>query len=105
MVFLSICTALFDYEPQGQGELAIEDGELVYIIEKEDEWWKAKKRAANEEEEEPVGLIPNNYVEEVRWMEASPSVSYLSAIIVTMQVRADRIVNPGPTYASSKGAI
>lgn len=31
----------------------------------EDDWWKAKKRAPGEEEEEPVGLIPNNYVQEV----------------------------------------
>ena len=68
MVFLSICTALYDYVPQAEGELPIREGELVYIIEKstEDEWWKAKKKAPGEEEEEPVGLIPNNYVEEVR---------------------------------------
>ena len=39
----------------------------MYILEKsaEDDWWKAKKKASNEDEEEPVGLIPNNYVEEV----------------------------------------
>lgn len=43
------------------------EGELIYVLEKstEDDWWKAKKRAPGEEEEEPVGLIPNNYVEEV----------------------------------------
>ncbi|MCJ1396411.1 cytoskeletal protein binding protein [Xylographa bjoerkii] len=66
MVFLSICTALYDYVPQGEGELAIHEGELVYIVEKstEDDWWKAKKKAPGEEDEEPVGLIPNNYVEE-----------------------------------------
>lgn len=68
MVFLSICTALYDYVPQSDGELPIREGELVYILEKstEDEWWKAKKKAPGAEEEEPVGLIPNNYVEEVR---------------------------------------
>ena len=68
MVFLSICTALYDYVPQGEGELAIHEGEIVYIVEKstEDDWWKAKKKAPGEEDEEPVGLIPNNYVEEVR---------------------------------------
>ena len=39
----------------------------MFILEKssEDDWWKAKKKAPSEEEEEPVGLIPNNYVEEV----------------------------------------
>ncbi len=45
----------------------MQEGELVYILEKssEDDWWKAKKKAADDDEEEPVGLIPNNYVEEV----------------------------------------
>jgi hypothetical protein len=67
MVFLSICTALYDYVPQGDGELPIHEGELVYILEKstEDEWWKAKKKAPGEGGEEPMGLIPKNYVEEV----------------------------------------
>lgn len=68
MVFLSICTALYDYEPQSENELAITEGELVFVLEKsdEDDWWKAKKKAPSEDEEEPTGLIPNNYVEEVR---------------------------------------
>lgn len=67
MVFISICTALYEYAPQGDNELALHEGEIVYILEKsaEDDWWKAKKRAPSEEEEEPVGLIPNNYVDEV----------------------------------------
>lgn len=67
MGFISVCTALYDYTPQAEGELPIKEGELVYILEKstEDDWWKAKKRAENEDEEEPVGLIPNNYVEDV----------------------------------------
>ena len=74
MVFLSICTALYDYVPQSDAELAIKEGELIYVLEKsgEDDWWKAKKRAPGEADDEPVGLIPNNYVEEVstdyRWI-------------------------------------
>jgi hypothetical protein len=68
MVFLSVCTALYDYAPRTDGELAIREGDLVYILEKsdEDDWWKAKKRAQSGEEEEPTGLIPSNYVEDVR---------------------------------------
>lgn len=68
MVFLSICTALYDYEPQAENELAIAEGEIIYVLEKseEDGWWKAKKKATEEDEDEPSGLIPNNYVEEVR---------------------------------------
>jgi len=70
MVFLGIYTALYDYEPQGDNELSIQEGELLYVIEKSDvdDWWRAKKRATAEDEEEPVGLIPNNYVEEVSGM-------------------------------------
>ena len=67
MGFLGVCTAVYDYQPQSEGELEIKEGELLYVLEKsaEDDWWKAKKRAASDEEEEPVGLIPNNYVQEV----------------------------------------
>ena len=67
MVFISLCTAIYDYTPQGDNELAIKEGELLYILEKnaEDDWWKAKKRAPGEAEDEPSGLIPNNYVQEV----------------------------------------
>ena len=68
MGFLAICTALYDYEPQATGELEIQEGELLYILEKssEDDWWKARKKAEGEDEDEPEGLIPNNYVEEAR---------------------------------------
>jgi len=71
MVFLQICTALYDYTPQNDTELAIKEGEVLYIVEtkneegQEDEWWRAKKKAAAGEEEEPQGLIPNNYVQPV----------------------------------------
>lgn len=66
MGFLGIYTALYDYQPQGESELEIREGELLYVLHKgEDEWWKAKKKAADEEDEEPVGLVPANYVEEV----------------------------------------
>ena len=67
MVFISICTALYDYTTQSDNELALQEGEIVYILEKssEDDWWKAKKRAPSEDDDEPVGLIPNNYVAEV----------------------------------------
>lgn len=68
MVFLSICTALYQYVPQGEGELPLKEGELIFILEKgtEDDWWKATKKTSEEGKEDPVGLIPNNYVEEVR---------------------------------------
>ena len=57
---------MYDYQPQATGELQIQEGELLYILEKSsaDDWWKARKKADGEEEDEPEGLIPNNYVQE-----------------------------------------
>jgi hypothetical protein len=68
MGFLGVYKAVYDYAPQAEGELEISEGDLLYVIEKsgDDDWWKAKKKASAEEEDEPVGLIPNNYVEEVK---------------------------------------
>ncbi|KAL9070403.1 MAG: hypothetical protein Q9157_005834, partial [Trypethelium eluteriae] len=68
MGFVGIYRAVYDYVPQGENELTIQEGDLLFVLEKstEDDWWKAKKKAASEDEEEPEGLIPNNYVEEAR---------------------------------------
>lgn len=66
MGFLGVYKAIYDYVPQGASELAINEGDILYVLEKsgEDDWWKAKKKASGDDEE-PVGLIPNNYIEEV----------------------------------------
>ena len=68
MGFLGVYRAVYDYAPQGDGELQISEGDVLYVLHKStvDDWWKAKKKATGEDEDEPVGLIPNNYVEEVR---------------------------------------
>ncbi|KXX73610.1 Actin cytoskeleton-regulatory complex protein sla1 [Madurella mycetomatis] len=68
MGFLGIYKALYDYTPQAEGELQIAEGDVLYVLEKstDDDWWKAKKKATAEDDDEPVGLIPNNYVEEVQ---------------------------------------
>ncbi|KAJ5674837.1 uncharacterized protein N7477_004771 [Penicillium maclennaniae] len=68
MGFLGVYTAVYDYQPQGEGELEIHEGDLLYIIEKnaEDDWWKAKKKAEPDDEDEPEGLVPNNYVEKAQ---------------------------------------
>lgn len=67
MAFLGVYKAIYDYAPAAEGELQINEGDLLYVLEKsdEDDWWKAKKKATAEEEDEPVGLIPNTYIEEV----------------------------------------
>lgn len=68
MGFVAICTAIYDYKPQSTGELEIDEGELLYILEKstDDDWWRAKKKAAGDDEDEPEGLIPNNYVQDAK---------------------------------------
>lgn len=68
MGFLGIYKAIYDYTPQSDTELAIAEGDILYVLEKsgEDDWWKAKKKASGEEDDEPTGLVPNNYLEEVR---------------------------------------
>lgn len=67
MGFLGVYKAVYDYQPQGEGELEIREGDLLYILEKsaEDDWWKAKRKSDHEDEDEPEGLVPNNYVEKV----------------------------------------
>ncbi|KAJ4290162.1 cytoskeletal protein binding protein [Collariella sp. IMI 366227] len=68
MAFVGVYRAVYDYAPQAEGELQINEGDLLYVLEKsaDDDWWKAKKKATGEDEEEPVGLIPNNYIEEAQ---------------------------------------
>lgn len=72
MGFLGVYKAVYDYEPQSEGELAITEGDILYLLERdgEDDWWRAKKKANADEEDEPTGLIPNNYVEEVGKLDA-----------------------------------
>lgn len=68
MGFIGVYKAVYDYTPTGEGELEIKEGDLLYVQEKssDDDWWKAKKKATSDEDDEPEGLIPNNYIEEVR---------------------------------------
>ncbi|PWY89345.1 hypothetical protein BO70DRAFT_285960 [Aspergillus heteromorphus CBS 117.55] len=67
MGFLGVYTAVYDYEPQGEGELELREGDLLCILEKsDDDWWKAKKKADREDDDEPEGLVPFNYVEEAQ---------------------------------------
>ena len=106
MGFLSICTALYGYSPQSDGELAIDEGELLYILEKseEDDWWKAKKKASSEEEEEPVGLIPNNYVEEVSPTNVQKNCRYFISAACTYEIWLNRSAI-GPTHPRRKSFI
>ena len=80
MGFLGVYRAVYDYTPQADEELQIAEGDLLFVLKKstEDDWWKAKKKATAEEDEEPMGLIPNNYVEEVRTILPRPAAGHTS---------------------------
>ena len=60
---LLLCTALFDYEAQGEDELSLQRGEVVEILSKDakisgDEgWWTGKIN-------DKVGIFPSNFVAE-----------------------------------------
>lgn len=68
MGFVGVYRALYDYAPQASGELAIKENDLLYVLEKnsDDGWWRAKKKAGADDDDEPTGLVPHNYVQEVR---------------------------------------
>lgn len=68
MSFLGVYRAIYAYAPQSDQELELSEGDLLYVLEKstDDDWWKAKKKAGANEDDEPIGLIPNNYIEEVK---------------------------------------
>lgn len=74
MGFLGVYRALYDYAPQSEGELAITEGDVLYLLEQssEDDWWKVKKKASAEDEDEPDGLVPSNYIEQVSRLPSRP---------------------------------
>ena len=51
MVFLGIYRALYDYHPQSDNEIALNEGDVLMVLEKstDDDWWKAKKRASGDD--------------------------------------------------------
>lgn len=63
--FLGVYRALYDYAPQNEEELAIFEGDLLYLIQKSDfdEWWTVKRRVVDANEDEPQGLVPSTYIE------------------------------------------
>lgn len=65
MSFLGVYKALYAYAPQSDQELAIEENDILYLLEKSDvdDWWTVKKRVVGSDVEEPVGLVPSNYIE------------------------------------------
>lgn len=65
-VFLGVYKAVYAYEPQTEEELAIDENDLLYLLEKSavDDWWTVKKRVIGSDQDEPVGLVPKTYIED-----------------------------------------
>jgi hypothetical protein len=81
--YLAVLKASYDYEPNGEDEIAIKEDQLLFLLERTDEesviclhllfaltfihssWWKVKIKGESQEEECPVGLVPAAYVEQV----------------------------------------
>lgn len=66
--YKNICIALYDYFAQNDDELSFKEDDVLYILENDDdEWWKAKLKIKGESEDEgPIGVVPSNYIQEVR---------------------------------------
>ena len=111
MAFLGIYKAIYDYAPQSDGELEIKESDLLFVLEKstDDDWWKAKKKATSDDEDEPEGLIPSNYIEEVRCQTPGPcraaSTSRCAQVLVSDACRSSLMKTRGPTDISGQGAL
>lgn len=55
-----VARALYSYEAGDAKDVAIEDGDLMDVVEKGSEWWTVRVHRTG-----IAGLVPANYVEEV----------------------------------------
>jgi len=82
---VQVVQALYDYDKQNPDELSFKEGNILYVLNKDDpNWWKC--RANNVE-----GLVPANYVEEATSVMDNPlheaakrgNISFLKELIST----------------------
>ncbi|OPJ71726.1 tyrosine-protein kinase Lck [Patagioenas fasciata monilis] len=62
-----LVVALYNYEPKHDGDLGLQKGEKLRILEESGEWWKAQSLTTGQE-----GLIPYNFVATVNSLEPEP---------------------------------
>ncbi|KAI5789097.1 SH3 domain-containing protein [Geopyxis carbonaria] len=67
-LFLGVYTVIYDYTAQNEKELSLHEGDVLCVLDKptDDDWWKAKKKGNSVDDEEPIGLVPNNYIEQAQ---------------------------------------
>jgi len=60
--FIDKVKVLFDYEPDQDDELPLNENEILYVIRKNDDgWWEGVKPGST-----TSGLFPGNYVESIK---------------------------------------
>ncbi|XP_061216847.1 tyrosine-protein kinase Lck isoform X4 [Neopsephotus bourkii] len=62
-----LVVALYNYEPKHNGDLGLQKGEKLRILEESGEWWKAQSLTTGQE-----GLIPYNFVALLNSLEPEP---------------------------------
>ncbi|NXU43190.1 LCK kinase, partial [Drymodes brunneopygia] len=62
-----LVVALYNYEPNHDGDLGLRKGEKLRVLEENGEWWKAQSLTTGQE-----GLIPHNFVALVNSLEPEP---------------------------------
>ena len=51
-------TVLYDFTADGDDEMTVHEGEILYVLERDtDEWWKCRNAQGDE------GVVPANYLE------------------------------------------
>lgn len=84
MPFIDIARAIFAYTAASTDELNIDEGDLLYVLEKgDDDWWKVKKKVQGDDDG-PTGLVPRNYLEAVSLNmvpNADPSSVHVSHVV------------------------
>uniref|UniRef100_K7G4Q7 Tyrosine-protein kinase n=1 Tax=Pelodiscus sinensis TaxID=13735 RepID=K7G4Q7_PELSI len=62
-----LVVALYDYEPTHDGDLGLQKGETLRLLEESGEWWRAQSLTTGQE-----GYIPYNFVARVNSLEPEP---------------------------------
>jgi len=61
---IAVLRALWSFEPQSTEEVAVHEGQMLFLLERETpEWFTVKVNHGGQDE---VGMVPATYVEEVR---------------------------------------
>ncbi|KAJ1997735.1 cytoskeletal protein binding protein, partial [Coemansia thaxteri] len=64
MPLVEVRRAIYAYEPTDGDELAIKEGDVLYILSSSDpDWLQAKRKAMNTDDAEEHGLVPANHTE------------------------------------------